>query len=142
MVAFSTSHRFSKELFMPMWDDVVVGAGNDANGSVKLCDIGEHVTVSVNAVSYWINNAYLGGGMTVFKSAPEGAKLKELLDTPAPDEVILTWLENTFLDNVENDRLKRIVQSAIRRAEREARRKKAKDIKKAFGRAFAKIEEY
>ena len=125
-----------------MWDDVVVGTGDDANGAVKLCDVGEHVTVSVNSVSYWINNAYLRGGMTVFKNTPEGAELKALLDAPAPDDVILVWLENTFLNNVENDRLKRLVQSALRIAERDARRKKAKDIKKAFGRAFAKIEEY
>ena len=125
-----------------MWDDVTVGKGDKGNGAVKLCDVGEHVTVSVNAVSYWINNAYLGGDMTVFKDTPEGAQLKEMLDTPAPDNVILTWLENTFLDNVANDRLRSLVHSAIRLAEREARRKKAKDIKKAFGRACAKIEEY
>lgn len=127
---------------MGMWNDVVVGTGDAGNGAVKLCDIGEHVTVSVNAVSYWIDNAYLGGGMTVFKNTPEGAKLKEMLDTPAPDDVILTWLEHTFLDNVANDRLRSLVQSALRCAEREARRKKAKDIRKAFSRAFAKIEEY
>jgi hypothetical protein len=125
-----------------MWNDVVVGEGNANNGAVKLCDVGDQVTISVNAISYWINNAYLGGGMTVFKNTPEGAALKEMLDTPAPDEVILKWLENTFLDNVENDRLRSLVQSAIRSAEREARRKKAKDIRKAFSRAFAKIEEY
>jgi hypothetical protein len=131
-----------KELFMPMWDDVIVGTGDDANGAVKLCDIGEHVTVSVNAVSYWINNAYLGGGMTVFKNTPEGAALKEMLDAPAPDDVILDWLENVFLDNVSNTRLRSLVRSAIQRAEREARRKKAKDIRKAFSRAFAKVDEY
>jgi hypothetical protein len=125
-----------------MWNDVIVGTGADANGAVKLRDIGEHVTVSVNAVSYWINNAYISGGMTVFKSAPEGAELKALLDAPAPDNVILTWLENTFLDNVANDRLKSLVHFAIRKAEREARRKKAKDIRKAFSKAFLKIDEY
>jgi hypothetical protein len=125
-----------------MWNDVIVGTGDANNGAVKLCDVGEHVTISVNAASYWIDNAYLGGGMTVFKNTPEGAALKEMLNTPAPDDVILDWLENTFLDNVENARLRSLVKSALWRAEREARRKKAKDIKKAFGRAFAKIEEY
>lgn len=127
---------------MGMWNDVVVGAGDAGNGAVKLCDIGENVTVSVNAVSYWVNNAYLGGDMTVFKNTPEGAHLKEMLDTPAPDNVILTWLENTFLDNVNNDRLKSLVHFAILRAKREACRKKAKDIRKAFSKAFLKIDEY
>jgi hypothetical protein len=125
-----------------MWNDVTIGSGQEDNGACKLRDVGERVTVSVNANSYWIDNAYLRGSMTVFKSAPEGAKLKELLDTPAPDDVILDWLENVFLDNVENTRLRRLVESAIRIAERDARRKKAKDIRKAFSRAFRKIDEY
>jgi hypothetical protein len=124
-----------------MWDDVTIGEGKDENGAVKIRDIGEHVTVSSNAVSYWINNAYLGGGMTVFKHTPEGAVLKDMLSAPAQNEVILSWLENVFLDNVTNDRLRSLVRSAIRRAEQEARRKKAKDIRKAFRRAFAKIIE-
>jgi hypothetical protein len=124
------------------WNDVTIGTGQEDNGACKLRDVGERVTVSVNANSYWIDRAYLGGGMTVFKSAPEGAKLKEMLAAPAPDEVILDWLENLFLDNVENTRLRRLVESAIKIAERDARRKKAKDIRKAFSRAFTKIDEY
>ena len=127
---------------MGMWDDVTIGAGNPDNGAVKLRDVGE-ATISSNARSYWVDNAYLGGGMTIFKDTPEGAALKNMLAVdPVPEEVIADWLANLFLDNVENSRLQSLVCAAIQRAEREARRKKAKDINKAFRRAFAKIDEY
>lgn len=124
-----------------MWDDVVVGSGNSLNGACLVRRL-EKADISENAASYWINNAYLGGSMTVFKNTPEGVTLKTMLTSGTLDEEIANWLENLFLDHVENDRLKRLVTSAMMRAATDARRQKAKDIRKAFRRAFEKIDEY
>lgn len=127
---------------MGMWDDVTIGTGTPDNGAVKLRDVGE-ATISSNARSYWIDNAYLSGGMTIFKDTPEGAALKNMLSDESVDNAsIAYWLADVFITNVTNGKLQCLVRSAIQRAEREARRKKAKDINKAFRRAFEKIDEY
>jgi len=124
-----------------MWDDVIIGDGDRLNGACLARKL-EHADISANAASYWIHQAYLGGSMTIFKNTPEGEKLKTMLTDGTADGDISVWLENVFIDNVESGRLKMLVRSAIMRAESNARKKKAKDIRKAFSRAFRKIDEY
>jgi hypothetical protein len=130
-----------------MWDDVIIGRGERLNGACLIRRIGE-ADISGNDNSYWIHQAYLGGGMTIFRNTPEGKTLRSMLAEPevigdfTPDAEITDWLENLFLDHVENDRLKMLVRSAMMRAASAARKKKAKDIRKAFRRVFEKIDEY
>ena len=124
-----------------MWDDVVIGNGTRLNGSCLIRRIGE-ADISGNENSYWIHQAYLGGGMMIFRDTPEGEKLKTMLTDGTADGEIAAWLENLFLDHVENDRLKMLVRSAMMRVASNARRRKARDIRKAFRRAFEKIDEY
>lgn len=130
-----------------MWDDVMVGSGDRLNGARLIRRVGE-TDISGNENSYWIHQAYLGGGMTIFRDTPEGKTLRTMLAEPqvagdfTSDAEITDWLENLFLDHVENDRLKMLVKSAMLRAASDARKKKAKTIRKAFRRVFEKIDEY
>lgn len=63
-----------------MFDDVVIGSGvQQISATVLAGELGD--LVSSNASAFWIHDAYLGLGLTVFRNTDEGRKLH--VDNPA-----------------------------------------------------------
>jgi hypothetical protein len=115
-----------------MWDDVIIGEGNKGCSATLVRDLGEG-HISQNRVSYWISDVYLGGGMTIFTNTPEGQTLAGLLAGSADTEVIGEFLIGLFLENIDADRLKSLIDNAIGNAFRAGAEAKTAEVRHCLG---------
>lgn len=98
---------------MAMWDDVIIGIGKRGCSATRVFDIeGEH-SISHNDNSYWINDVYLGLGMTIYKNTDEEQKLTKMIEDQVGLDAINLWLEEVLIKHISVDKLKRAVNKAL-----------------------------
>lgn len=98
---------------MATWDDVIIGIGERGCSATRVFDIeGEH-SISHNDNSYWINDVYLGLGMTIYKNTDEGQKLIQMIQDKVGLEAINSWLEDLLIKHIPVDKLKQAVDMAL-----------------------------
>ena len=116
-----------------MWDDVIIGEGNRGNSAVHIFAINGDHRISENRVSYWISDAYLGLGMTIFKDTKVGKKLFEMIEKEQPLEEINSFLETTLLSKISAPKLKSAIDRSLRNSFDAGRESKAQEIRDALG---------
>lgn len=95
-----------------MWDNIIIGTGKKTHSAVRLFSItGDH-SISENNESFWIADAYLGIGMTIFKDTPEGIELEKYSKAGLDISDISSLLEDWVLKYAD----KNVLKDGIRRA--------------------------
>lgn len=90
-----------------MWDDVVIGTGHKGNSSVLFRRIGDDgLYISHNSVSYWISDAYLDTGLTIFKDTEQGKVLAIMLANNCSDKELEEWMDAVVIKHIPNEVLK------------------------------------
>lgn len=97
---------------MAFWDDLIIGEGHKGNSAIIVRKCGE-VSISHNSVSFWVSNAYLDTGLTIFKDTEEGMRLTRDLRDSVPDVHIENWLAELVVRVMPVDRLKAKISSAL-----------------------------
>lgn len=116
-----------------MWDDVIIGSGHKGNSAIMVGAIGGDHNISENRYSYWIADAYLGAGITIFKDTEEGQHLTKLIKDGIAIYRIEAWLEDLLIANIDPVKLKLRVKEAMENSYREGRRDRAAEIREALG---------
>ena len=89
-----------------MWGDVIIGTGKKTHSAIRVFSItGEH-SISENSQSFWISDAYLGIGMTIFKDSPEGMELEKYSKAGLDISDISSLLEDWVLKYADKNMLK------------------------------------
>jgi hypothetical protein len=123
---------------MSFWDDIIIGKGCKGNSAIKVRDmINTPLHISENSVSYWISDAYLDTGLTIFKDTKEGLKLTEMLldktiDEEKRDRRISVWMDALVIKRIKPAVLKRKIQNAIEHAFDEGRKSQAALIRQSL----------
>ncbi len=63
-----------------MWDDIIIGKGSKGANAWLALNMLNGGTITQNGTSYWVSDAYLGTGLTIFKDTAEGQRLTKLLE--------------------------------------------------------------
>lgn len=117
---------------MGLWDDIVIGSGNKGNTAICVRNVAKAGYISHNAVSFWVSDAYLDTGMTIFKDTPEGKHLQMLLDNKVSDEELDAWLISLVLTRLPPSKLLAKVEAALLQAHQEGREAQALYIRQAL----------
>lgn len=115
-----------------MWDNIIIGSGNKGNSSVLALSLKSDASVSQNSISFWVSNAYLGQGLTIFKNTEEGLKLAELLKLNDPDSAVQEFLEDLVLKHLPGPQLKKAIKRAQQHAFLDGKRAKAREIRQVL----------
>lgn len=115
-----------------MWDNIIIGSGNKGHSAGLALSLKSNASVSQNTVSFWISNAYLGQGMTIFKNTEEGRKLAELLKLGDPDSAVQEFLEDLVLKHLPAPQLKEAITRMRQQAFLDGKRAKAAAIRQAL----------
>lgn len=96
-----------------MWNDVVIGGGEQGNSAVLVRSLSNGCYISQNRVSYWISGCFLGLGMTIFKNTEEGVYLSGLLSAPAENDEIEEYLNGLVVRHASVEQLRAAIESAV-----------------------------
>lgn len=113
-----------------MWDDVKIGDGLTGSSALYAVELSNGGSVSENAVSYWISNAYLRLGMRVMKATPEGKAITLFLNTK---EDPTAYVESLVLKHAEPERLREAIKAHWQMGHREGVRYAQATMRVALG---------
>jgi hypothetical protein len=116
-----------------MWSDVVIGEGEKLCSATTVFGVENVQDISENRTAYWISDAFLGLGATIYKSSPEGQHLKKLFDDKVDSVVIYRWLHETILANISADKLVDAIEDAKSAAFSEGRKSAQAEMRRALG---------
>lgn len=116
-----------------MFDDVVVGAGPRLVSATTLDGPAGQAGVSKNKVSYWISDAYLGLGMTVYHDTDDGRILGEMIASGATTDDIKAFLADVLISHVHTVKLKMAVSRALDTAYETGKRAARAQMRRAMG---------
>lgn len=95
-----------------MWDDIVIGKGDQGTTAFKVFEIDGGARVSENKVSYWISGCFLDIGLTIFKDTKEGQMLSGMINEAVEFEKINQWLDELVIKKLNpKDLMKKIKES-------------------------------
>jgi hypothetical protein len=115
-----------------MWDDIIIGQGNKGNSATHIFKIkGEH-SISHNGVSFWIHDAYLGMGMTIFKDTIEGRMLTAAVEKEVSIEEIQPWLISLVIKNIDPIKMQAAIEIKLKEAFDRGSRDRAAKIRSAL----------
>ena len=89
-----------------MWDDIIYGSGKKLTSAKGVPGLDIKEDVSQNSEAYWITGCYLGVGMTVFKSSPEGAAIGAYISDKDADG-LSEYLDSLVLSGLGRDGLQK-----------------------------------
>lgn len=116
-----------------MWNDIVIGTGKNGCCAVRVFDIGGEHSISENATSYWVTDAWLEARVVIFKNTEEGQYLATKVKDKIHIDELQPWLSDLVLKHASHAQLKRMVDNAIKRAYREGSERRARAIREALG---------
>jgi hypothetical protein len=116
-----------------MWDDVIIGNGDKGNSAYKVFAVSGNHSISENSVSYWISNAFLGMGMTIFKDTVEGRKLTRMIETKKSLNSINKWLARLCFSHAKYETILKRIEEVREESYRKGREDKSNEIKRALG---------
>lgn len=122
------------------WDDVVIGDGEKLSSAAHISGLTGSVRVSQNRSAYWVSDAYLGLGMTVYKDTPEGKELARMIQNAKgePADSVQTqrvefYIADLVLTHAKGSTVQRAIDDAINDAYRRGGEDRAKRIRDSLG---------
>lgn len=76
------------------WTDIIIGKGESHCMAARLPDYPE---MSQNASSFWISDAFMGIGLTIFKSSREGIRLIDMIRKQKSEKSVNNYLAKLVL---------------------------------------------
>ena len=115
-----------------MWDDIIIGDGEKFNSAYGININGEQSGISENKSSYWISDAYLNLGLTIFKNTKEGKNLTKLIKQKNIKK-IKHYLECLVIKNCSVEKLKDFIQEVIEKSFKNGKEASQKEVRIALG---------
>ncbi len=115
------------------WDDIIIGEGNKGNSAITVFDIPGKHSISENSVSYWISDAFMGIGMTIFKDTAEGMRLQKMIEDKRKPQAILDWIAALAMKNADIKMIKQKLRERDLEQFKMGQESKAKEMRKVLG---------
>lgn len=118
-----------------MWDDIIIGSGTRHNTAYREYSSKSGMHISSNASAYWISDAYLGLGLTVYKTTDVGRALEKLLHTvnATTSRKVEKLVEDAVITYATRKQLKQAIARAVADGFENGRRHQQDVVRAALG---------